>query len=154
MIVKAYLIATTGHHQRIKSIEEINDNHKKRTSQNLWSTCTWGSIYESPYLLIFFPSHLVYTTVVWITSRWIKFVHEVWSTIFNWNCDYIFATGRTITKADLPFNLPSSTVGWASSNQPEPHLYAGTRVVGIFVPAVPTKRYHPWGSWLSHNSEP
>ena len=28
MIVKAYLIATTGHHQRIKSKEEINDNHK------------------------------------------------------------------------------------------------------------------------------
>ena len=36
----------TGHHQRIKSIEEINDCYKKRTSQNPWSTCTWGSIYE------------------------------------------------------------------------------------------------------------
>ena len=45
---------------------------------------------------------------------------------------------------------PYSTVGWAPSNQPDqsvPHLYAGTRVVGIFVPAAPTKRYHPSGSW-------
>ena len=50
----------------------------------------------------FFASHLVYTTVA---SRWVKFVNEVWSTIFNWNRDYIFATGRTITKTDLPFNF-------------------------------------------------
>ena len=50
----------------------------------------------------FFASHLVCITVA---SRWVKFVNEVWSTIFNWNRDYIFATGRTITKADLPFNF-------------------------------------------------
>ena len=35
MKIKAYLIARTGHHQRIKYIEEINDNYKKRTSLNL-----------------------------------------------------------------------------------------------------------------------
>ena len=51
----------------------------------------------------------------------------------------------------------SSTVGRALANQPDQtvlHLYASTRVVGIFVPAAPTKRYHPTGSWLSHNSKP
>ena len=50
---------------------------------------------------------------------------------------------------------PSSTVGWAAFNQPDqsvPHLYAGTRVVGIFVPAAPTKRYHPSTRWSSHTS--
>ena len=49
----------------------------------------------------------------------------------------------------------SSTVGRAPANQPDQtvlHLYASTRVVGIFVPAAPTKRYHPTGSWLSHGS--
>ena len=43
---------------------------------------------------------------------------------------------------------PSSTVGWEPSNQPDqsvPHLYAGGWV-GIFVPAAPTKWYHPSGS--------
>ena len=103
MNVREYVIATTGHHQRIKSPDEIHDYYEKRTSQNSWSTCTWGSIDESSYLLFFFASHLVYTTVAWVTSWWVKFVDEVWSTIFNWNCDYIFATSRTITKADLPF---------------------------------------------------
>ena len=60
-------------------------------------------------------------------------------------------------KQTILITLPSSTVGWAPNNHPDqlvPHLYAGTRVVGIFVPAAPTKRYHPLGSWLSHNSEP
>ena len=34
------------------------------------------------------------------------------------------------------------------------HLYAGTRVVGIFVTAAPTKRNHPSRSWLSPNTGP
>ena len=66
-----------------------------------------GDQFMSPliYWFFFFASHLVCTTVAWVTSRWVKFVDEVWSTIYNWNCDYIYATGRTITKADLRFNF-------------------------------------------------
>ena len=59
-------------------------------------------------------------------------------------------------KQTVLLTSPSSTVGWAPSNQPDqfvPQLNAGTRVVGIFVPAAPTKRYHPKGSWVSHNTE-
>ena len=52
-----------------------------------------------------FASHSICTTVAWVTGRWVKFVDEVGSTIFNWNPDCIFATVRTIPKADLPFNF-------------------------------------------------
>ena len=38
---------------KLKSIEEINGCHKKETSQNPWSTWTWGSIYEFSYFLNF-----------------------------------------------------------------------------------------------------
>ena len=58
-----------------------------------------------PLLLEFFASHSICTTVAWVTSRWVKFVDEVGSTIFDWNSDCIFATVRTITKPDLPFNF-------------------------------------------------
>ena len=56
--------------------------------------------------LEFFASHSVCTTVAEVTTRWVvRFIDEVGSTIFNWNHDFIFATGRAITKADLPFNF-------------------------------------------------
>ena len=58
-----------------------------------------------PLFLEFFASHSICTTVAWVTSRWVKFVDEVGSTIFDWNSDCIFATVRTITKADLLFNF-------------------------------------------------
>ena len=58
-----------------------------------------------PLFLEFFASHSICTTVAWVTSRWVKFVEEVGSTIFDWNSDCIFATVRTIPKADLPFNF-------------------------------------------------
>lgn len=58
-----------------------------------------------PLFLEFFASHSICTTVAWVTSRWVKFVEEVGSTILDWNSDCIFATVRTITKADLPFNF-------------------------------------------------
>ena len=116
-----------------------------------------GDQFISPliYWIFCFPFSLYHSNV---SNRQVDKV-GIWRRIhnLNWNCDCIFATGRTITKVDLPFTLPSSTVGWASTNHPDqsvPHLYAGTRVVGIFVRAAPTKRYHPLGSWLSHNSEP
>ena len=62
-------------------------------------------IWWVPLLLEFFASHSICTTAAWVTSRWVKFVDEVGSTIFDWNSDCIFATVRTITKADLPFNF-------------------------------------------------
>ena len=58
-----------------------------------------------PLFLEFFASHSICTTVAWVTSRWVKFVDEVGSTIFYWNSACIFATVRTITKAHLPFNF-------------------------------------------------
>ena len=58
-----------------------------------------------PLFLEFFASHSICTTGTWVSSRWVKFVDEVGSTIFDWNSDCIFATVRTITKADLPFNF-------------------------------------------------
>ena len=60
-----------------------------------------------------------------------------------------------LPKQTVPLISPSSITGWAVINQPEksaPHLYAGTRVVGILAPAAPTKRYHPPTSFLSQNS--
>ena len=47
---------------------------------------------------------------------------------------------RRSKKQTVLWTLPSSTVGWEPSNQPGrvvPHLYAGTRVVGILFPQLP-----------------
>ena len=85
------------------------------------------------------------------------FVDDKGSTVFyRYHCR-VFATGGTIVKADLPMNFTFFHCRMSiiqPTNQSVPHLYAGTRVVGISVPAAPTKRYHPSRSWLSHNSEP
>ena len=113
-------------------------------------------------LLLFFSAwYLVCTTVAHGTLRWLaKFVNKVGSTVLYINSCGVFAT-RVVCFLSLKQTLlgtsPSSNLGWAPFNQPElavPHLNAGTRVVGIFVPAAPTKRYHPSGSWLSHSSGP
>ena len=51
--------------------------------------------------------------------------------------------------------LPSSTDGWAPLSQPVAwvlHLWGATHDVGIFVPALPWKRYHPCRSDLSQRS--
>ena len=93
MKLKAFL----NFNQRVKSREEINDYHEKRT----WSKYTLGSIYE----LTFFASHSVCTTIAEVTFRWVEFVDEVGYTIFNENCECIFATAITITKADRPGNF-------------------------------------------------
>ena len=55
--------------------------------------------------LEFFASHSVCTTVAWGTFRSVKFVDEVGSAIFYWNYFLMFATGRTITKADRLVNF-------------------------------------------------
>ena len=55
--------------------------------------------------LEFFASHSVCTTVAWGTTRLVKFVDEVGSAIFYWNYSLMFATGRTITKADRLVNF-------------------------------------------------
>ena len=53
-----------------------------------------------------FASHSVCTTVAQVTSGWLlKFVDEVGSTVFNRNNDWVFATSRAITKADVPYNF-------------------------------------------------
>ena len=53
-----------------------------------------------------FASHSVCTTVAWTTIKWLlKFVDEVGSTVFHRNICRGFATGWTITKADLPGNF-------------------------------------------------
>ena len=64
-----------------------------------------GDQLKSPLIYWIFASHSVCITVTWGTSRRVKFVDKVGSTIFNWNCDCIFAIGRTITKADHPVNF-------------------------------------------------
>ena len=70
---------------------------------------------------------------------------------------YSYVTVITIAIADRPVNFTNFRCR-ISTNQPSgqsvPHLNVGTRVVGIFVPAAPTKRYHPSGSWMSHNTGP
>ena len=52
-----------------------------------------------------------------------------------------------LLKQNVLWTSSSSIVGSEPTNQPAgqsvPHLNAGTRVVSIFVPVVPTKRYHP-----------
>ena len=107
-----------------------------------------------PLFLDFFASHPICTTVAWVTSRWVKFVDVQFLTEIR--IAYLQPSERSLKQTFL-LTLPSSTAVWASSNQPDqsaPHLYAGTRIFGIFVPAAPTKRYYPRGSWRSHNSEP
>ena len=103
----------------MKIVLQINQGVRKVILRNL--NCESLYMYALPeeslknvylginlWVLLFievFAYHSVCTTVAWVTGRWVKFVYEVGSTIFNWNCDCIFATGRTITKADLPFNF-------------------------------------------------
>ena len=59
----------------------------------------------SPLICKFFASHSDCSTVAWDTSRWVKFVDEVGSTVFYRNPLIVFATSRAITKADLPDNF-------------------------------------------------
>ena len=88
------------------------------------------------------------TTEALITARWaMKFVYKVGSTIFYKNICWGFAIILSVTKADLPANV-------AFFLYRIPHPFSCARVVGIFVPAALTKRYHPSGIWSSHNSEP
>ena len=96
----------TWHHQRTKSIEEINDYHKEKTSKTSWSRCTLGILHNSSYVLNFFASHSVCATVAGGTSRWAKkFVDEVGSTIFYMNNFLVLAALVTIIKADRSENL-------------------------------------------------
>ena len=98
--------------------------------------------------ILYFASRSLCTTEAWVTTRWaMKFVYKVGSTIFSKNICWGFAIVSSINKADLPANVTVFHYGI-------PHPFSCTRVVGIFVPAAPTKRYHPLGSWSSHNSEP
>ena len=56
--------------------------------------------------LEFFALHSVRTTVTYFALRWLlKFVDKVGSTVFYRNHSRGFATGITITKADLPLNF-------------------------------------------------
>ena len=85
------------------------------------------------------------------------FVDDEGSTVFYRDDFRVFATGGTIVKADLPVNFTFFLCRMSIIQPTEPVCttsYAGTRVVGIFVPAAPTKRYHPSRSCLSHYSEP
>ena len=56
-------------------------------------------------ILKVFASRSVCTTVAQVTSGWLKFVDEVGFTVLNKNIFWFFATGRAITKADLPFSF-------------------------------------------------
>ena len=83
------------------------------------------------------------------------FVDDKGSTVFYRDHCRVFATGGTIAKADLPMNFTFFHCRMSIIQPTEPVCTtSGTRVVGISVPAAPTKRYHPSRSWLSHNSEP
>ena len=98
--------------------------------------------------ILYFASRSLCTTEAGVTTRWaMKFVYKVGSTIFYKNICWGFAIVSSINKADFPANVTVFHYGI-------PHPFSCTRVVGIFVPAAPTKRYHPLGSWSSHNSEP
>ena len=89
--------------------------------------------------ILYFASRSLCTTEAWVTTRWaMKFVYKVGSTIFYKNICWGFAIVSSVTKADLPANV---TV----FHYRIPHPFSCTRVVGIFVPAAPTKRYHPSG---------
>ena len=100
-----------------------------------------------PLFLEFFVLHSICTTVAWLTSRWVKFGDEVGSTIFDWNSDCIFATVRTITKADLPFNFTIFHCRTTNLTSLHHICMLAHAFFGIFVPAAPTKRYYPRGSW-------
>ena len=107
-----------------------------------------------------FASYSVFTTIAWNTTWWMmKFVDEIGSTVLDGNLCWVFVKRGlrwTILKRTVLRTSSSFSVGWAPSNQPDqsvPHLYATARVVGNFLPAAPTKRYHPSGSWQSHNFE-
>ena len=89
--------------------------------------------------ILYFASRSLCTTEAWVTTRWaMKFVYKVGSTIFYKNIFWGFAIVSSGTKADLPANV---TV----FHYRIPHPFSCTRVVGIFVPAAPTKLYHPSG---------
>ena len=64
-----------------------------------------GDQFISPliYWIFCFPFSLYHSNV---SNRQVDKV-GIWRRIhnLNWNCDCIFATGRTITKVDLPFNF-------------------------------------------------
>ena len=89
--------------------------------------------------ILYFALRSLCTTEAWVTTRWtMKFVYKVGSTIFYKNICWGFAIVSSVTKADLRANV---TV----FHYRIPHPFSCTRVVGIFVPAAPTKRYHPSG---------
>ena len=98
--------------------------------------------------ILYFASRSLCTTEAWVTTRWaMKFVYKVGSTIFYKNICWGFAIVLSVIRADLPANV-------TFFHYRIPHPFSCTRVVGIFVPAALTKRYHPLGSWSSHNIEP
>ena len=108
------------------------------TTLNPWSISTKNQ------LMWFFVLHSVYATVA-VRTWWCfrKFVDIVRSTVFYWNRFALLAFVRKTIKANRHGN----------------HNIAHFRMsifqpawIGIFVPAAPTKRYHPSGSSLSHKS--
>ena len=114
-----------------------------------------GPIYDVFHFVKFLDSCLVRATVAGITNRGLsQFVDVKWSTILTKILIvYLQPVERSLKQTFLEIS-PSSTAGWAPSNQPDhivPHLYAGPRVLGILVPVAPTKRYQPPGSSLSHS---
>ena len=93
-------------------------------------------------------SHSVWTTITPWTFCRIKFVNIVGSTSFSEILTVFLHPAFWLLKQTFVKGGESFLI-----NQPEytvPHLNAGTRVVDIFVPAAPTKRYHPSWSLSSH----
>ena len=71
--------------------------------------CSQGSTYNVSHFVKLLDSVLVRATVARITTRGLnKIVDVEWSTIFNWNYDWMFATRPTVTKANHPDNFTIS----------------------------------------------
>ena len=129
------MIAFTRRHQR-KNLPKYSTSRRQGPKiQRLWNLLLWKLL----------SAYSVCATVAQrILGRLIKFADMVGWAVLHRNLGSVIATFRAITKADLPRNLLSFTVGWAPSNQPGNfviHLNTDTRVVGIFVPAAPKKLY-------------
>ena len=87
-----------------------NDGNNDRDME--WATvtrkvhCSQESLYDVYHFVKLLDSDLVRATVAGRTNRGLsKFVNKKWSTIFNWNCAWMCATGATIAKADLSGNF-------------------------------------------------
>ena len=84
----------------------IIDYNKERTTISRKVHCSQGSFYDLSRFVKLLDSDLVRAAVTRRTTRGLsKFVDIKWSTICNWNFDWVFATCRTIAKADRPGNF-------------------------------------------------